>query len=66
MANKPIRNITVDNCTITATNAPTNEHTRAAVEALAKAAEANANAILEISRALRGADVRMDSAIRID
>ncbi len=31
-----------------------NEHTRAAVEALARAAEANANAIAEIAKALKG------------
>ena len=49
---RPKPRIEISNCTITTNNAA-NEHTRAAVEALAKAAEANANAIREIAEALK-------------
>ena len=55
----------VENCVITNTTAPTNEHTRDAVVALAEAVKANANALAEIARALKGGDARMDAAIRI-
>ena len=57
---------TIQNCTFTNTTAPANEHTRDAVVALAKALEANAVALGEAARALKGGDARMDSAIRID
>ena len=57
--------ITVSHCSVTNTTAPANEHTRAAVEALALAAKANADAIAEIAKALRGADARMDAGFRI-
>ena len=55
----------IENCTFTNTTAPTNEHTRDAVVALAEALEANANALAEAARALKGGDARMDAAIRV-
>jgi hypothetical protein len=56
----------ISNCVFTNTTAPANEHTRDAVVALAKALEANAVALGEVARALKGGDARMDSAIRIN
>ncbi len=41
-----------------------NEHTRAAVEALAGAAKANAEAIAEIARALKGSASTMENAFK--
>ena len=55
----------IENCNVTNTNAQTNEHTRDAVVALAEALEANANALAEAARALKGGNVTMDSAIRV-
>jgi hypothetical protein len=61
----------IENCNITNTNAPTNEYTRAneytrdAVVALAKVLEANANALAETARALKGGNVSMECGIRI-
>ena len=55
----------IEHCNVTNTNAPTNEHTRDAVVALAVALEANANALAEAARALKGGNVTMDSAIRV-
>lgn len=55
----------VTNCSITNTNAPTNAFTRDAVIALAKALEANANALAETARALKGGNVSMKNGIRI-
>lgn len=55
----------VTKCNVTNTNAPTNEYTRDAVIAIAKALEANANALAETARALKGGDVSMGSAIRV-
>lgn len=54
----------VENCSIVNTSAA-NEHTRAAVEALANAATANANAIAEIARALKGAPATMNAGISL-
>ena len=56
---------TIQDCHIVNTNAPTNECTRDAVIALAKALEANANAISETARALKGGNVSMGSAIHV-
>lgn len=55
----------VMNCSITNTNAPTNEHTRDAVVALAEALKANANALAEAARALKGGNVSMENGIRV-
>lgn len=55
----------IENCNVTNTNTPTNEHARDAVVALAVALEANANALAEAARALKGGNVTMDSAIRV-
>lgn len=46
----------VANCTFT-TSSAANEHTRAAVEALAAAVGRNADAIAEIARALKGGTI---------
>lgn len=60
----PAHTTTVQNCTITNTSAA-NEHTRAAVEALANAARANADAIAEVARALKGEPATMQSGIHV-
>lgn len=52
----------IENVNITNSSAA-NEHTRAAVEALAGAATANANAIAEIARALKGAPATIERGI---
>ena len=54
----------VSKCTIT-NNSSANEHTRAAVEALANAAAENARAITAIAQALEGGGARMDAGIRL-
>jgi len=54
----------VSNCTIT-NNSSANEHTRAAVEALANAVAENARAITAIAQALDCGGARMDTGIRI-
>ena len=56
----------ISNCVFTNTTAPANKHTRDAVVALAKALQANAVALGDAARALKGGDARMDRAIRID
>jgi guanyl-specific ribonuclease Sa len=63
-ATKTTQGATVSNCSVTNMPATANEHTRAAVEALAGAAKANAEAISAIARALQGGDARIDSAFR--
>ena len=55
----------IENCNVTCTNAPTNEHTRDAVIALAKALEQNANALAETARALKGGNVSIENGIRM-
>jgi seryl-tRNA(Sec) selenium transferase len=55
---------TVTDCTIT-NNSSANEHTRAAVEALANAVAENARAITAIAQALQGGGARMDCGIRL-
>ena len=55
----------VEHCNVTNTTAPTNEYTRDAVVALAEALEANANALAEAARALKGGNAQMDAAFRI-
>lgn len=55
----------ITGCNVTNTNAPTNEHTRDAVVALAKAIEANANALAEAARALKGGNVTMENAFKV-
>ena len=56
----------IENCTIdNRVDNSTNEHTRAAVKALAEAATENARAIAEIARALRGAPVTQGTGINI-
>jgi hypothetical protein len=52
----------IQNCTITNTSAA-NEHTRAAIEALAAAAKANAEAISAIANGLKGSPATMDYGI---
>lgn len=54
----------IENVSIMNTSA-SNEHTRAAVEALASAAKANAEAIAEIARALKGAPATMEHGIHL-
>ena len=54
----------IQNCSFVNTSAA-NEHTRAAVEALAAAAKANAEAITAIANSLKGSPATMDRAINI-
>ena len=54
----------VSNCTIT-NNSSANEHTRAAVEALANAVAENARAITAIAQALEGGGAQMSAGIRL-
>lgn len=54
----------IENVTVTNISAA-NEHTRAAVEALAAAATANANAIAEIARALKGSPATMGPGVQL-
>lgn len=49
----PVSGTVISNCNIT-THSAANEHTRAAVEALAAAAKANAESITQIAKALQG------------
>lgn len=53
---------TIQNCSIVNTSAA-NEHTRAAVEALASAAKANAEAISAIAVSLKGSPATMTHGI---
>lgn len=53
---------TISNCVITNTSAA-NEHTRAAIEALANAAKANAEAISAIAAGLKGSPATMEAGI---
>ena len=55
----------IENCSITNTVPPANEHTRAAVEALAKALEANAVALGDTAKALRGGNATIENGIRV-
>lgn len=61
-ATQPATNIS--DCNFTNTSAA-NEHTRAAVEALANAAARNADAIAEIARALKGGNASTGTFISI-
>ena len=54
----------IQNCSIVNTSAA-NEHTRAAVEALAAAAKANAEAITAIANGLKGSPATMEYGINI-
>ena len=54
----------VSNCTIT-NNSSANEHTRAAVEALANAVAENARAITATAQALQGGGAQMSAGIRL-
>lgn len=54
----------VSNCTVT-NNSSANEHTRAAVEALANAVAENARAITAIAQALEGGGAQMSAGIRL-
>lgn len=58
----PTNSTVVQNCSIVNTSAA-NEHTRAAVEALARAAEANAKAISDIAQGLKGSPANMEHGI---
>lgn len=50
--------VTITNCTVTSNNSTAaNEHTRAAVEALARASERHAEAVIAIANALKGGDI---------
>jgi hypothetical protein len=60
----PAPSTTIQNCSIVNTSAA-NEHTRAAVEALAAAAKANAEAISAIANGLKGSPATMETGIRI-
>ena len=55
---------TIQNCSIVNTSAA-NEHTRAAVEALAAAAKANAEAISAIANGLKGSPASLGYGIMI-
>lgn len=55
---------TISNCSIINTSAA-NEHTRAAIEALAAAAKANAEAITAIANGLKGSPATMGDGIKI-
>ena len=54
----------IENCNVKNTTAPTNGHTRDSVVALAKALEANANAIAEVARALKGGNAILENAFK--
>lgn len=56
----------LENCSVTNTVPPTNEHTARAVEALSKAAEANAIAIQDIAKSLKGPGISMGAGFRFD
>jgi len=60
----PSNSTVIQNCSIVNTSAA-NEHTRAAVEALARAAEANANAINSIAQGLKGSPASMNHGIHL-
>jgi hypothetical protein len=60
----PVSGNTIQNCHIVNTSAA-NEHTRAAVEALAAAAKSNAEAITAIANALKGSPATMDYGIYV-
>ncbi len=60
----PAPSTTIQNCSILNTSAA-NEHTRAAVEALAAAAKANAEAITAIANGLKGSPATMEYGISI-
>lgn len=62
---QPQPRYTVTNCNFTAQTAPANEHTRDAVIAIAKAAEANAVAIGKLADALKGGNATMETGLRI-
>lgn len=62
---KPTTETVIQNCTFTNSVPAVNKHTRAAVEALAKAAEANAEAIKAIADALRGGNAHVGTFIKI-
>jgi hypothetical protein len=55
----------IENVTINNVAAPTSEHQSRALEALARAAEANAVAIGRIADALRGAEAHMEHGIHL-
>lgn len=61
---EPRAGMTVQNCTITNTSAA-NEHTRAAVEALAHAVSENARALIAIADALKGSPAHMEHGMHI-
>jgi hypothetical protein len=63
-AKKQPSTYTIQNCNITNTSAA-NEHTRVAVEALSKAAQANAEAILAIANALKGSPATIETGIKL-
>lgn len=60
----PAPSTTIQNCSIVNTSAA-NEHTRAAIEALAAAAKANAEAITAIANGLKGSPATMEYGIHI-
>jgi hypothetical protein len=57
-------NYHIESCSVSNIVPATNEHTRAAVVAMAKAVEANANALAKMAEALRGGNAIMDCGIR--
>lgn len=60
----PAPSYSIEGCSIVNTSAA-NEHTRAAVEALAAAAKANAEAISAIANGLKGSPATMETGIRL-
>ena len=56
MSKKPLPPTNLTNCTFT-NDTSANKHTRAAVEALADAVRANAEAIAQIAKALQGGSI---------
>ncbi len=57
-------NVTISNCSVTNISAA-NEYTRDAVVALARAIEANAVAVQEAARALRGSPASLGAGIHV-
>ncbi len=55
----------IDSAHIEVKGAECNEHTRASIEALAKAAHANADAIAACARALQGGSINMEAGIKV-
>lgn len=55
----------IDSCHVEVKGVPCNEHTRAAIEALAKAAQANAEAISACAKAMQGGAINLEAGIKV-